>query len=148
MSIMLIMNCYSEFFNVRRGWQSLNTGPQFNVSSEGQVGCEFIHPAQPTDVPSSRRNSHFYTADGPTDERIDGWTDGRMDGRTDRRTDGQTDRRADERTDGRTKGHTDGWMDRWTDERTDGQDDSYLPLSLGWRNLVPILPLANPLGGG
>jgi hypothetical protein len=27
------------------------------VSSEGRVGCEFIHPAQPTDAPSSRRSS-------------------------------------------------------------------------------------------
>jgi hypothetical protein len=34
------------------------------VSSKGRVGCEFIHPAQPTNVPSSRRSSrsHFYTA--------------------------------------------------------------------------------------
>jgi hypothetical protein len=33
------------------------------VSSTGRVGCEFIHPAQPTDVPSSRRSSrsHLYT---------------------------------------------------------------------------------------
>jgi hypothetical protein len=33
------------------------------VSSEGRVGCEFIHQAQPTDAPSSRRSSrfHFYT---------------------------------------------------------------------------------------
>ena len=33
------------------------------VSSEGRVGCEFLHPAQPTDAPSSRRSfrSHFYT---------------------------------------------------------------------------------------
>ena len=29
MSIMLIMSCYTGFFNVWRGWQSLNTGPQF-----------------------------------------------------------------------------------------------------------------------
>jgi hypothetical protein len=37
------------------------------VSSEGQVGCEFIHPAQPTDSPSSRRSSrsHFYTLGFP-----------------------------------------------------------------------------------
>jgi hypothetical protein len=27
------------------------------VSSEGRVGCEFIHPIQPTDAPSCRRNS-------------------------------------------------------------------------------------------
>ena len=150
MSIMLIMNCYSEFFNVRRGWQSLNTGPQFNVSSEGQVGCEFIHPAQPRRPFKPKKLPFLYRGrtDGRTDRRMDGPTDGWMDGQTDGWTDRQMDRRADERTDGRTKGHTDGWMDRWTDERTDGQDDSYLPLSLGWRNLVPILPLANPLGGG
>ena len=29
------------------------------VSSEGRVGCEFIHPAQPTDAPSSRRSSRI-----------------------------------------------------------------------------------------
>jgi hypothetical protein len=29
MSIMLIMSCYTGFFNVRRGWQFLNTGPRF-----------------------------------------------------------------------------------------------------------------------
>jgi hypothetical protein len=29
MSIMLIISCYTGFFNVRRGWQSLNTGPRF-----------------------------------------------------------------------------------------------------------------------
>jgi hypothetical protein len=32
------------------------------VSSEGRVGCEFIHPAQPTDAPSIRSSrSHFFT---------------------------------------------------------------------------------------
>jgi hypothetical protein len=37
------------------------------VSSEGRVGCEFIHPAKPTDAPSSRRSSrsHFYTPGFP-----------------------------------------------------------------------------------
>jgi hypothetical protein len=29
MSMLLIMSCYTGFFNVRRGWQSLNTGPRF-----------------------------------------------------------------------------------------------------------------------
>ena len=31
------------------------------ISSEGRVGCEFIHQTQPTDAPSSRRSSqsHF-----------------------------------------------------------------------------------------
>ena len=64
MSIMLIMSCYTGFFNVRRGWQSLNTGPRFYLRLiRRTVGCEFIHPAQPTDAPSSRRSSrsHFYT---------------------------------------------------------------------------------------
>ena len=51
-SLMLIMSCYTGFFNVRRGWQSLNTGPRFYLFylSEGQVGCQFIHPAQPKDA--------------------------------------------------------------------------------------------------
>jgi hypothetical protein len=33
------------------------------VSSAGRIGCEFLHPTQPTDAPSSRRSSrsHFYT---------------------------------------------------------------------------------------
>ena len=34
-----------------------------HISSAGWVGCEFLHPAQPTDAPSSRRSSrsHLYT---------------------------------------------------------------------------------------
>ena len=122
------MSCYSEFFNVQRGWQSLNTGPRFNVSSEGQVGCEFIHPAQPTDVPSSRRNSHFYTADGPTDERIDGWTDRRTDGWTDRQTDGRTDRWTGGRTNGQTDGQKDIQTDGWIDGRTKERMDRMIPI--------------------
>jgi hypothetical protein len=55
MSIMLIMSCYKGFFNVRRRWQSLNTGPPFYLRLVRR--CEFIHLAQPTDAPSSRRNS-------------------------------------------------------------------------------------------
>jgi hypothetical protein len=37
------------------------------VSSAGRVGCEFMHPAQPTDALSSRRSSrsHFYTPGFP-----------------------------------------------------------------------------------
>jgi len=37
------------------------------VTCEGRVGCEFIHPVQPTDGPSSRRSSrsHFYTTGFP-----------------------------------------------------------------------------------
>ena len=37
------------------------------ISSAGWVGCEFLHPAQPTDAPSSRRSSrsHLYTPGFP-----------------------------------------------------------------------------------
>jgi len=37
------------------------------VSSEERLGCEFILPEQPTDDPSSRRNSrsHFYAPGFP-----------------------------------------------------------------------------------
>jgi hypothetical protein len=28
----LIMSCYTGFFNVRRGWQSLNTGPNQSIN--------------------------------------------------------------------------------------------------------------------
>jgi hypothetical protein len=38
MSIMLIMSCYTEFFNVRRAWQSLNTGPRFYLSLIRRTG--------------------------------------------------------------------------------------------------------------
>ena len=38
MSIMLIMSCYIGFFNVRISQH----GTSVFVSSEGQVGCEFI----------------------------------------------------------------------------------------------------------
>ena len=69
--------------------------------------------------------------------------DRQMDGRTDRWTDRWMNGQMDEWT----EGHTGGRTDRWTDRRTDGQGDSYLPLPLGWRNLVPILPPANPPGG-
>ena len=64
-----------------------------HVSSEGRVGCEFIHLAQPMDAPSSRRSfrSHFYTPGFPPFREL---------------------------------------------------------VPLGWRNLVPILPPAHPLGGG
>ena len=54
MSTMLIMSCYTGFVNVRRGWQSLNTGPRLYLRLiRRKVGCEVIHPAQPTDAPSS-----------------------------------------------------------------------------------------------
>jgi hypothetical protein len=43
-----LASCYTGFFNVRRGWQSLNRDLGFiYVSSEGRVGCEFIHRGRP-----------------------------------------------------------------------------------------------------
>ena len=121
MSIMLIMNCYSEFFNVRRGWQSLNTGPQFNVSSEGQVGCEFIHPAQPRRPFKPKKLPFLYRGrtDGRTDRRMDGPTEGWMYGQTDGRTDRWTDGRTNGQTDGQKDIQTDGWIDGRTKERMD-----------------------------
>ena len=50
MSIMLIMSCYTGFFNVRRRWQSLNTGLRFYLhlirrlliyTSRTTDGCPF-----------------------------------------------------------------------------------------------------------
>ena len=38
MNIMLIMSCYTGFFNVRIGWQSLNTGPRFLFTSHPKDG--------------------------------------------------------------------------------------------------------------
>ena len=64
MSIMLIMSCYTGFFNAcGEGGNLLTRDLGFiYVSSAGRVGCEFMHPTQPTDAPSSRRSSrsHFY----------------------------------------------------------------------------------------
>jgi hypothetical protein len=63
MSIMLIMSCYTGFFNVRRGWQSLNTGPRFYLRIIRRTGWLWIYTSRTTDGPSSRRSSrsHFYT---------------------------------------------------------------------------------------
>jgi hypothetical protein len=52
--IMLIMSCYTGFFNVRRGWQSLNTGPLFYLRLIRRTGWLWIY----TFRRSSR--SHFY----------------------------------------------------------------------------------------
>jgi hypothetical protein len=52
---MLIMSCYTGFFNVRRGWQSLNTGPLFYLRLIRRTGWLWIY----TFRRSSR--SHFYT---------------------------------------------------------------------------------------
>ena len=49
MSIMLIMSCYTGFFNVRRGWQSLNTGPRFYLCLIRRTGWLWIYTSRTTD---------------------------------------------------------------------------------------------------
>ena len=49
MSIMLIMSCYTGFFNVRRGWQSLNTGPRFYLRLVRRTGWLWIFTSRTTD---------------------------------------------------------------------------------------------------
>ena len=48
MSIMLIMSCYTGFFNVRRGWQSLNTGPRFYLRLIRRTGWLWIFTSRTT----------------------------------------------------------------------------------------------------
>ena len=49
MSIMLIMSCYTGFFNVRRGWKSLNTGPRFYLRLIRKTGWLLIYTSRTTD---------------------------------------------------------------------------------------------------
>jgi hypothetical protein len=49
MSIMLIMNCYTGFFKVRRGWHPLNTGPQFYLRLIRRTGWLWISTSRTTD---------------------------------------------------------------------------------------------------
>ena len=49
MSIMLIMSCYIGFFNGRRGWQSLNTGPRFYLRLIRRTGWLWIFTSRTTD---------------------------------------------------------------------------------------------------
>ena len=49
MSIMLIMSCYTWFFNVRRGWQSLNTRPRFYLRLIRRTGWLWISTSRTTD---------------------------------------------------------------------------------------------------
>jgi hypothetical protein len=49
MSIMLIMSCHIGFFNVRRGWQSLNTEPRFYLRLIRRTGWLWIHTSRTTD---------------------------------------------------------------------------------------------------
>jgi hypothetical protein len=49
MSIMLIISCYTGFLNVRRGWQSLNTGPRFYLRLIRRTGWLWIYTSHTTD---------------------------------------------------------------------------------------------------
>jgi hypothetical protein len=49
MSIMLIMSCYTGLFNVRKGWQSLNTGPRFYLCLIRRTGWLWIYTSRTTD---------------------------------------------------------------------------------------------------
>ena len=49
MSIMLKMSCYTGFFNVRRGWQSLNTGTRFYLRLIRRTGWLWISTSRTTD---------------------------------------------------------------------------------------------------
>ena len=43
------MSCYTGFFNVRRGWQSLNTGPRFYLRLIRRTGWLLIYTSRTTD---------------------------------------------------------------------------------------------------
>ena len=45
----LIMSCNTGFFNVRRGWQSLNTGPRFYLRLIRRTGWLWISTSRTTD---------------------------------------------------------------------------------------------------
>jgi hypothetical protein len=45
----LIMSCYTGFFNVRRGWQSLNTGPRFYLRLIRRTGWLWISTSRTID---------------------------------------------------------------------------------------------------
>ena len=47
--IMSIMSCYTGFFNVRRGWQSLNTGPRFYLRLIRRTDWLWIYTSRTTD---------------------------------------------------------------------------------------------------
>jgi len=46
---MSIMSCYTGFFNMRRGWQSLNTGPRFYLRLIRRTGWLWICTSRTTD---------------------------------------------------------------------------------------------------
>ena len=41
------MSCYTGFFNMRRGWQSLNTGPRFYLRLIRRMGWLSIYTSRP-----------------------------------------------------------------------------------------------------
>ena len=43
------MSCYTGFFNVRRGWQSLNTGPRYYLRLIRRTGWLWIYTSRTTD---------------------------------------------------------------------------------------------------
>ena len=43
-----LMSCYTGFFNVRRGWQSLNTGPRFYLRLIRRTGWLWINTSRTT----------------------------------------------------------------------------------------------------
>jgi hypothetical protein len=45
----LIISCYTGFFNVRRGWQSLNMGPRFYLILIRRTGWLWIYTSRTTD---------------------------------------------------------------------------------------------------
>jgi hypothetical protein len=49
------MSCYIGFFNVRRGWQSLNTGPQFYLRLIRWTGWLWIYTSRTTDERSFKQ---------------------------------------------------------------------------------------------
>ena len=68
MSIMLIMSCYTGFFNVRREWQSLNTGPRFYLRLIRRTDWLWIYTSRTTDgrpFKPKKSRSHFYTPGFP-----------------------------------------------------------------------------------
>ena len=48
-SIVLIMSWYNGFVNVRRGWQSLNTGPRFYLRLIRRTGWLWIYTSRTID---------------------------------------------------------------------------------------------------
>jgi hypothetical protein len=48
-TVIKFMSCYTGFFNVRRGWQSLNTGPRFYLRLIRRTGWLWMFTSRTTD---------------------------------------------------------------------------------------------------